>query len=156
MAAGVSGVADEKPTEQPAAGQDEPAAETTASDGRVWMRLTGDDVPEDAEPVWFPDDPAVIEHYEARKFVRVDAPDTLVFVQRPNDTPPPDEEPWVWLVHEGIVGPARFPNNEAALQGAYDAGWSHPEQDAKDQPEQKPAKRTSKRASAEPADDQEG
>jgi hypothetical protein len=127
----------------------------------VWMRRTGDDVPEDAEPVRFPNDPAVIEHHQARRWELVDAPAEAPFVQRPSDLPDPDEAPWVDLVHPGLDGRRHsFNNDPAALQGAYDAGWELPpaEQDEqpKDQPAEKPAKRTSKQASAKPADDQEG
>lgn len=118
----------------------------------VWMRPTGDDVPEDVELARFPNDPAVIEHYEARGWELTEPPADVPSVQRPSDADA--GEPWVFLVHEGIAGTARFPNDPAALQGAYDAGWTRPEPDATDQPDKAPAKRT-KRASATPADDQE-
>lgn len=137
-------VTDKKPAEEP------------TSDEWVWMRLTGDDVPEDAEPVRFPNDPTVIEAAKARRFEPVDPPDTTVFVQRPNDLPEADEAPWVDLEHPDLDGRRHsFPNDPAALQGAYDAGWQLPKDERPDdQPAEKPAKRT-RRASAEPADDQE-
>ncbi len=141
--------AEKKPAAEP---QDDPRPEVLPEPW-VWMRPTGPDVPQDAELARFPNDPVVIGHHEARGWELTEPPADVPFVQRPNDASA--GEPWVFLVHEGIAGAARFPNDPAALQGAYDAGWAHPEPDPKDQPDEKPAKST-KRASATPADDQEG
>ncbi len=143
------------------AGQRKQPVEAQVPAEWVWLRRTGEDVPEDEAPVRLPNDPAVLGHFEARGFEQVEDPPEVPWVQRPSDLPEPDEAPWVELVHPDLPADQvrRVPNDPAALQGAFDAGWQLPEQEeqgeqSKDQPAEKPAKRT-KRASAEPADDQE-
>lgn len=141
-------------TQEPAAPD---AVETPAPDW-VWMRLTGEDIPQDAAPVRFPNNPTVIEHQEARNWVLVDEPQERPFTAATGGAADdPQRDPWVTLVHPGIDGGTnRVPNDPAALQGAFDAGWQlPPDEDDEDQPEPKPAKRNAKKqASTEPASDE--
>lgn len=98
---------------------------------------------------YFPDEDGVVEWHEARGWEKADEPDAAPFVPPPGDAAPVEDE-WVKLIHKETGAVHDFPNNPEALEGAYDAGWQHP------QPE-KPAKAVKKtasvKASAEPATD---
>lgn len=141
----MSAVADETPQPEP----QEPARPEW-----VWMvNRAIAEVDGERPPVRFPNDDVVIEHQQARGWELTDEPQEQAFTA-PTGVAADDEaerDPWVTLVHPDIEGGTnRVPNDPAALQGAFDAGWHLPE----DQPERKPAKRTAKKqASTEPADD---
>ena len=74
----------------------------------------------------FSDQPGVVEFYTARGWVKADPPPDKPFVSQHGDLDP--EEPWVTLVHPGIQASHDFPNNQAAIEGAYKVGWLLPEE----------------------------
>lgn len=110
-----------------------------------------------------PDEAGVIAMHEARGWVRTDPPEAVPFVPPGGGVPTEvAAAEWVDLVHPDLPAAVnRVPNNPIALQGAYDTGWRPPEppapEQSQDEPDPKPDKRRTKRASSEPADhDKEG
>jgi hypothetical protein len=144
----VSAVADDEKTPEPAAPE------------WVWMAnpaLTEED--SGRPPVRFPNDPAVIEHQQARGWDLTEEPRTAPVATAVAPEADADQPPeWVDLVHPDIEGGRnRVPNNAAALEGAYASGWELPQDESgapadEDQPEPTPAKRK-QRASDAQADD---
>lgn len=114
---------------------------------------------------YFPDEEGVITHQEARGWTRADPPEEKPFVPLPDDIPP--EQTWVTLWHPVVQTTHDFPNNPAALEGAYEAGWQFPEQKSddpeetdgsagKDRPvKKKPAKKAVSSNESASADDKE-
>lgn len=75
---------------------------------------------------WFPNEEGVVTHQEARGWVVVDPPEEVPFVPQHGDVPP--EQKWVTLHHPLVKANHDFPNNPAALEGAYESGWRFPEE----------------------------
>ncbi len=74
-----------------------------------------------------PDEPGVRERYEALGWEEQERPKPGPFVPAPgNDAPDAADGEWVVLQHKETHATHDFPNNEDALQGAFDAGWSYP------------------------------
>jgi hypothetical protein len=76
--------------------------------------------------------PDVVAWHEARGWsvvVEDDEPDRSVFVPpKPSTDPDAEAAAWVDLVHPELPGGKnRVPNNPAAIEGAFDAGWTYPE-----------------------------
>jgi len=96
-------------------------------------------------PVEFPDEPGVAEFYEARGWVKVDAPAPTPFVPPRGDAAADTQ--WVSLTHSVTGAVHDFPNHPDAIKGAADAGWLLPEA-----PEEEPPPKPSKKASTPPKD----
>ena len=88
-----------------------------------------------------PDEPGVLDWHLAHGWVEADEPEAVPFVPPKGDLSPTDE--WVVLTHPVTGGVHEFPNDPAALQGAYELGWQLP----------KPVKAAKKSASVAPATD---
>ena len=103
-----------------------------------------------------PDDEGVIATQEARGWVRAEPPKAEPFVPAGGGLEPDQvAAKWVDLVHPDLpTAVNRVPNDPAAIQGAFEAGWQYPETPKdEDEPESKPANRNAKKAAAAPADD---
>lgn len=119
----------------------------------VYMKQTELD-----EGHWFPNEEGVIPHQEARGWVVTDPPEETPFVSAHGDIDP--EQEWVTLWHPEIQTTHEFPNNPAALEGAYESGWTSIPKPESEEPEaaevsedssakKKPAKKATASASAD-------
>lgn len=120
-----------------------------------WLYMTP---PGGGDPHKFPSGEGVQAFYEARGYEVTDEPEEQPFV--PPKTIEQAGDEWVILHHSEAGASHEFPNNPAAIQGAYEAGWqATPPKAAEPEPEpEKPAakKAASKpKASTEPAADNE-
>jgi len=110
----------------------------------------------------FQDEPGVREFYEARGWTVVDEPEPVPFVPTPGNSPAGDDG-FVEMYHPAVGATHRFPNNQEAIAGAEESGWTLPHEDREEiastegsdpaddteTPEPEPAPRTRKsRASA--------
>lgn len=130
-----------------------------AEQAEPWVYLRHPDISGDPHRV--PNDPTVVELYEARGWERTDAPaESSWVVPDPGPQLPPDavDDGWVELEHPELDGRRhRFPADPAAVEAAQEAGWRVPEppaEEAAEEPDEPPvkAKKTPKK-SAEPAAD---
>jgi len=94
-----------------------------------------------------PDEPGVVAAHEARGWVPAD-PEAVTATPAP---PLPGAPEWVHLVHPPSAGAASFPNNPAALEGAYALGWREPGTEPDPSPGPVPGR--SKRGGAPATDD---
>lgn len=71
---------------------------------------------------YFPDQPGVAEFWSGRGWALADPPEEKPFVSEALDIEPSTD--WVTLYHPEVKAYHDFPNNRAAIEGAYEAGWS--------------------------------
>lgn len=94
--------------------------------GVEWLYVENPDL--GGDPVRIHNSPDVVEHFAARGWQPVDAPDeTTPTVAKAVDVPEGGE--WIELVHPDLDARHLFPNHPDALAGAAEAGWVEPNKD---------------------------
>jgi hypothetical protein len=70
---------------------------------------------------WFPNEPGVQEHQEARGWVVAKPPEDKPFV--PNGLSVPVTTEFIEMYHPGVHARHQYPANTEAIAGAMEAGW---------------------------------
>jgi hypothetical protein len=109
---------------------------------------------------WFPDLPGVKDRFGAVGWVEADAPPETPFVSASLDEVA-GTGAWIRLWHPEVKTFHDYPNNAAAIEGAYEAGWRIPdpeplEKETEPDSSEAPKKTRKSSASADKAETEEG